>query len=57
MKNMIFVPTDDITVKELSTIVSGLIIVIPKDGVYDKLDASLQKHFKAMPEKKRIITP
>lgn len=56
MKNMIFVPTDDITVKELADIVSGLIIVVPKT-VIDKQPESIQKHFKEVPEKPRIITP
>ena len=56
MKNCIFVPQEDITVKELADIVSGLTIVVPKP-VVDKLDEGIKRHFKEVPEKPRIIIP
>ena len=56
MRNMIFVPTEDITVKELADITSGLMIVVPK-VVVDKLPPDIQKHFKEIPEKPRIMVP
>ena len=56
MKNCIFVPTEDITIKELADIVSGLMIVVPKE-VVDKLEDGVKRHFKEVPEKPRIVVP
>lgn len=56
MKQMIFVPTEDITLKELADIVSGLMIIVPKE-VTDKLSPEIQKHFKEIPDKPRIVVP
>jgi len=56
MINMVFVPKDDITVKELADIVSGLMILVPKE-VINKLDPGIQRHFKEIPDKPRIVVP
>ena len=56
MKQTVFVPQDDITVKELADIVSGLMILVPKE-VINKLDPGIQRHFKEIPEKPRIVVP
>lgn len=56
MKNMVFIPADDITVRELADIVSGLMVIVPKD-VIDKLDETLKRHWKEIPEKPRIVVP
>lgn len=56
MKNTVFVPVEDITVKELADIVSGLMILVPKE-VINKLDPGIQRHFKEIPEKPRIVVP
>ena len=56
MINMVFVPKDDITVKELADIVSGLMILVPKE-VINKLDPGIQRNFKEIPDKPRIVVP
>ena len=56
MKQTVFVPQDDITVKELADIVSGLMIIVPQE-VINKLDPGIQRHFKEIPDKPRIVVP
>ena len=55
MKQTVFVPQDDITVKELADIVSGLMIIVPQE-VINKLDPGIQRHFKEIPDRARDIS-
>jgi len=59
MKQYVFAPKEDITVKELAQVVAGLMIIVPEEIINNlsKEDEGLKKHFVEVPEKPRIMVP
>ena len=54
---MIFIPKDDITVQELADVVSGLMIIVPKEVLDQLNNEGVTRHFKEVPEQPRIMVP